>query len=159
MFNYFIGRTICSHLSRIIITDNLKLPTRVKMRKTPVPKYYHPSWYCSRWGLPMRNVAILIVSSYLTFSPLPTRDCKKTKFYFKFCQNFIFCGTHETLSSLRSSKIKFLKLFYKICFSAAPKSAVIFCGTFLQICRDRPEWQLATTVFPWSPDFPLTFIP
>jgi len=82
--NYFFKCFICvnfnkpdsvlnSHSSRIFITKNLKLPTRVKDVEDTCTKYNHYSWYCYWRGLPIERIATPIVSSYLTFSPLPNK--------------------------------------------------------------------------------------
>jgi len=57
------------HLSRPNVAIKLKRPTTgVGSEQLP---FYAPTWSCSRWGLQSRKVASALVSSYLTFPPLP----------------------------------------------------------------------------------------
>jgi len=41
-------------------------------RDTTGRRFLVPAWSCSRWGLQSRAVASTLVSSYLTFPPLPS---------------------------------------------------------------------------------------
>jgi len=44
---------------------------------------WHPFWPCIEWGLPSCLVTQTLVSSYLTFSPLPRLTARRC----------LFCGT------------------------------------------------------------------
>ena len=88
-----------NHLSRTTVTWRLQRPTREltdeqsasahKMRTNP------SAWSCSEWGLPSQPVTWLLVSSYLTISPLPdTIGDREGRFYIlKRCRAVCFCGT------------------------------------------------------------------
>lgn len=65
-----------NHLSRTIVTHRLMRPTRRFTSEQPAnphacTKTIPSAWSCSRWGLPSQPVTRLLVSSYLTISPLP----------------------------------------------------------------------------------------
>ena len=64
-----------NHLSRTTVTCRLKQPTREltdeQSASTYVVRTTPPAWSCSEWGLPSQPVTWLLVSSYLTISPLP----------------------------------------------------------------------------------------
>ncbi len=57
------------HLSRTLIAQNLKQPTR----KICEQLHPFPIRSCFGWGLPSQPVTRLLVRSYRTFAPLP--DC------------------------------------------------------------------------------------
>ena len=67
--------TDSNHLSRTTVTWRLKRPTReLTDEQSASVQLMHaiPSaWSCSEWGLPSQPVTWLLVSSYLTISPLP----------------------------------------------------------------------------------------
>jgi len=65
------GSVVDSHSSRRRVTATLKQPTR----RHRGPRHGLPIWFCSRWGLPYRSVAGLVVRSYRTVSPLPRTSC------------------------------------------------------------------------------------
>ena len=65
------GSVVDSHSSRRRVTATLKQPTR----RHRGPRHSLPIWSCSRWGLPYRSVAGLVVRSYRTVSPLPRASC------------------------------------------------------------------------------------
>ena len=71
------GSTGGNHLSGTPVTWRLKRPTRelTDEQSASVHQVYTiPSaWSCSEWGLPSQPVTWLLVSSYLTISPLPDR--------------------------------------------------------------------------------------
>ena len=64
-----------NHLSRATVTWRLQQPTRelTDEQSASVHRMHTiPSaWSCSGWGLPSQPVTWLLVSSYLTISPLP----------------------------------------------------------------------------------------
>ena len=59
---------LSNHLSRLIVTNKLKRRTR---RRDGQPLNCLSIRSCSKWGLHSHEVAITLVSSYLTFPPLP----------------------------------------------------------------------------------------
>ena len=66
-----------NHLSRTPVTRRLKRPTRRLTGEQPAQHAREArrpilsAWSCSEWGLPSQPVTRLLVSSYLTISPLP----------------------------------------------------------------------------------------
>ena len=64
-----------NHLSRTTVTCRLQRPTRELTDEQSASMHIMhtiPSaWSCSGWGLPSQPVTWLLVSSYLTISPLP----------------------------------------------------------------------------------------
>ena len=65
------GSVVGNHSSRRCVTAALKQPTR----RHRGSRHRLPIWSCSRWGLPYRPVARLVVRSYRTVSPLPRASC------------------------------------------------------------------------------------
>ena len=59
---------LSNHLSRLTVTNKLKRRTQ---RRDGQPLKCLSIRSCSKWGLHSREVAITLVSSYLTFPPLP----------------------------------------------------------------------------------------
>lgn len=91
------------HSSRPDVTIGLKQPTRPACpeRSTRAGRSLHntagPIWPCSEWGLPSRHVAMPLVRSYRTFSPLPTGPlgCACGEAWRPMMQRgrYLFCGT------------------------------------------------------------------
>lgn len=87
-----------NHLSRATVTCRLKQPTRELTDEQSASVHVvhtNPSaWSCSGWGLPSQPVTWLLVSSYLTISPLP--DILRHSSYrliSEICRAVCFCGT------------------------------------------------------------------
>jgi len=75
------------HLGQILLSASSGLT-----RKKGGQPYIFPIWPCSRCGLPSQPVTRLLVSSYLTFSPLPGLNLEVLPW------RYIFCGTSVKIS-------------------------------------------------------------
>ncbi len=68
-----------NHLSRTTVTCRLQRPTRELTDEQSASMHKKhtilSAWSCSEWGLPSQPVTWLLVSSYLTISPLPDNTC------------------------------------------------------------------------------------
>jgi hypothetical protein len=86
-----------NHLSGTLVTQRLKQPTRgltdeQSASVSPLAHAIPSAWSCSRWGLPSQPVAWLLVSSYLTISPLPGMQCDELHLY-SWSRAVCFCCT------------------------------------------------------------------
>ena len=84
------GSVVDSHSSRPYITVGLQQPTRRRRG----PRHRLPIWSCSRWGLPYRLVAQLVVRSYRTVSPLPVPRTPKNAGPSAVCSLLHFPSAH-----------------------------------------------------------------
>ena len=84
------GSVMDSHSSRPCIAAGLQQPTRRRRGS----RHRLPIWSCSRWGLPYRLVAQLVVRSYRTVSPLPVPRTPKNAGPSAVCSLLHFPSAH-----------------------------------------------------------------